>query len=65
MLLQLFEKQTKLLHVVRFDVVHALVRVNVNPHLHVIGRDNSLANVEFSFNICITRQDGEPVKQRL
>ena len=48
MLLQLLQEESELLHVVRLDMVDALLRVNVDPHLGIVGRDHRLANVEFT-----------------
>jgi hypothetical protein len=47
-LLQLLQEEPELLHVVRLDVVHALLRVDVDPHLLVVGRNHSLADIEFA-----------------
>ncbi len=47
-LLQLLQEEPELLHVVRLDVVHALLRVDVDPHLLVVRRNHSLADIEFA-----------------
>jgi hypothetical protein len=47
-LLELFQKEAELLHIVRLDVVDTLLRIYIYPHLCIVGRDHRLPNIELS-----------------